>query len=280
MKIISSLKCTEYGQPGHPESPERIKSSWEFLKLEGYDIVEPSTAAQEDVLLAHSKGLLEQVESGTFVDADTPAFPGIMEHALLSAGAAIDAAKISFNGDFGFSLMRPPGHHATEENLGGFCYFNNIAIATKSILAKAKKVAILDIDVHHGNGTEDIFKGKDNVLFISLHQSPLYPGSGLYSKKNCLNFPLASGTTEVEYLDVFKQAILKLHQFNPGLIGMSCGFDTFAEDHLAGISLNIDSYYKIAQLVSQLRIPVFCVLEGGYSRALPQCIDSFLQGFE
>ena len=280
MKIISTLKCTEYGQPGHPESPLRVKNSYNLLKKNGYEIIEPTHATEEDILLVHTKELLGKVKSESFFDPDTPVFKGIFDYARLSAGAAIQAAELSLGGELGFSLMRPPGHHATKKDLGGFCYFNNIAIATKKILPKVKKVAILDIDVHHGNGTEDIFKGSKDVLFVSLHQSPLYPGTGLKSEGNCLNFPLASGTDEKEYFDVLKQALVKIKQFKPGLIGMSCGFDTFEEDPIAGLKLKIDSYKKIAQMVSELRIPIFCILEGGYSSILPQCIESFLEEFK
>lgn len=280
MKIISTLKCTEYGQAGHPESPLRIKNTYKFLKDRGYDIIESSPALESDILLVHTKELLETVKSGRFFDPDTPAYEGIFDYARLSAGAAIKATEVSLNKDLGFSLMRPPGHHATREDLGGFCYFNNIAIAVKKILPKVKKIAILDIDVHHGNGTEDIFRGEKDVLFISLHQVPLYPGTGLKSEGNCLNFPLSSGTDEIEYLDTLKKAILKIQGFGPSLIGVSCGFDTFKDDPIASINLEITSYRKIAQIILELKIPVFCVLEGGYSQNLPQCIEQFLEGLK
>ncbi|MFC1594023.1 histone deacetylase family protein [Candidatus Omnitrophota bacterium] len=278
MKIISSLSCTQYGQLGHPESPERVKESHAYLKSKGYEIVEPQPATEKDILLVHTQQLFDQVKTGSFSDADTPFFEDIIDHALLSAGAAIQAAEISLAGDFGFSLMRPPGHHATQDTLGGFCYFNNIAIASKKILPKAKRIAILDIDVHHGNGTQDFVKGEKDILFVSLHQSPLYPGSGLQSEQNCLNFPLTPGTTEERYLEIIQEALNSITQFKPDIIGMSCGFDTFADDPLANIELGIESYKKIGQTVLALKIPVFEVLEGGYSQSLPQCIESFLMG--
>jgi acetoin utilization deacetylase AcuC-like enzyme len=278
MKIISTLKCTEYGQVGHPESPLRIKNTYKFLKDKGYKIIEPKYATEDDILLVHSKNLLEKVKSEKFFDPDTPVFKGIFDFARLAVGAAIKSAEFSMDNDFAFSLMRPPGHHATRDDLGGFCYFNNIAIAIKKVLAKVKRAAILDIDVHHGNGTEQIFRGKENVLYISLHQSSLYPGTGLSSEKNCLNFPLPAGTGERRYLAILKQALEQIRQFRPNIIGISCGFDTFNNDPIANLQLDVESYYKIAQFISDLNIPFFCVLEGGYSQSLPRCIESFLEG--
>ena len=204
MKIIFSESCLAYRQPLHPESPQRVKLAYDYLKAKKFDFIAPIACTDEDILTAHTENLLDLVKSGTFFDPDTPALKNIYEHAKLSAGAAMQAAKLSLKGEFVLSLMRPPGHHATKNNLGGFCYFNNIAIAVKSILAKIGRVAILDIDAHHGNGTQDIFLGYDNILYASLHQVPLYPGTGLMSELNCLNFPVKAGIKEQEYLEILK----------------------------------------------------------------------------
>jgi acetoin utilization deacetylase AcuC-like enzyme len=175
--------------------------------------------------------------------------------------------------------MRPPGHHATKNNPGGFCYFNNIAIAVKKLLLKGQRVAILDIDCHHGNGTQDIFLGNDNTLFVSLHQVPLYPGTGLSPEKNCLNFPLAQGTDEKVYLSTFETAIKEVNKFKPDAIAVSAGFDTYRNDPLTGLNLEKSTYKKIAKIISSLNLPRFAVLEGGYSDDLPECIYNFLTGF-
>lgn len=280
MKIIYSPKCLEYWSPGHPESPDRVGKSAQFLKDKGYEFVAPEPCSDNDILLAHDKKLLDSVKSESFLDVDTPAIKGIYEYAKVSAGGAILAAEIALNGEKSFSLMRPPGHHAGRSFLGGFCYFNNIAIALAKSLENADNVAILDIDCHHGNGTQDIFLGNSRVLYISLHQSPFYPGTGLRSEFNVLNFPLPAGTGEDIYLEKLDTALTKIKQFKPDLLGISAGFDTYKHGPLTQFGLDLDSYTKIGKKIIALNIPMFSVLEGGYSQDLPQCIDNFLQGLE
>ncbi len=285
MKIIFSPRCLEYKNPGHPESPERVKICYAVLLTEKdaikLEFIKPEACKEEDILLAHTGQLLDRVKQGNFFDPDTPAISGIFGYASLSAGAAIKAAQIALDEkEFTFSLMRPPGHHAGRNSLGGFCYFNNIAIAIKKAMDRVKKTAILDLDCHHGNGTEDIFLGISNVLYISLHQSPLYPGTGLASRKNCLNFPLSSGTEERAYLSVLREALKEIKDFKPGLLGISIGFDTYKDDPLANIRLETGSYFKISQMLRELDIPAFGVLEGGYSHGIGECLYYFLSGMQ
>jgi acetoin utilization deacetylase AcuC-like enzyme len=280
IKIIFSVRCLEYGKPGHPESPERVRSSYQYLKELGYDIIEPKAATEKDILLAHSQKLINQVKQGTFYDLDTPNIPGIFNYALLAAGGAIKAAELSLEGSIAFSLMRPPGHHAGRNQLGGFCYFNNIAIAVKKIIPKVKRAAILDIDGHHGQGTEDIFQGEPNVLYVSLHQRGIYPGTGLKSNNNCLNYPLGAGAGPDEYLAILEQALKQVKKFKPRLLAVSAGFDTYQGDPLIGLSLEIGIYEKIGQKIIKIGVPLFAVLEGGYSQSMPQCLHNFLKGLE
>lgn len=278
MKIIYSDKCLEYSSPGHPESPNRVGKSAAFLKNKGYEFVIPEPCSDKDILLVHDKKLLDLVKSEHFLDVDTPALEGIYEYAKLSAGGALRAAEIALKGEKSFSLMRPPGHHAGRSFLGGFCYFNNIAIAVKKSLEKVGNVAILDIDCHHGNGTQDIFLDSSHVLYISFHQSPFYPGTGLKSEFNALNFPLPAGTGEDIYLEKLDRALVKINKFKPDLLGISAGFDTYKYDPLTQFGLELDSYTNIGRKIAALNIPTFSVLEGGYSHDLPHCIDNFLQG--
>jgi acetoin utilization deacetylase AcuC-like enzyme len=280
MKIIYSAKCLEYYSPGHPESPTRVEDSYQFLKDKNFEFIEPSAAQENDLLLVHSQSLIDQVKNDKFSDADTPNLKGIFDYALLSAGGALRAMEIALTGEKSFSLMRPPGHHAGRKQLGGFCYFNNLAVAVAKALEKVGKVAILDIDCHHGNGTEDIFLGKSNVLYVSLHQSPLYPGTGLRSQFNCINFPLPAGTDESFYLGTIDQALKKISDFSPKLLAISAGFDTYQKDPITSLDLAIDSYRKIGQKIATLNLPIFAVLEGGYSSDLPQCLFNFLSGLE
>jgi acetoin utilization deacetylase AcuC-like enzyme len=278
MKIIFSPECLVYEYAGHPESPSRVRSAYEYLQGKGYEFSKPKQASQEDILLVHSKSLLERVRNSNFFDPDTPNLENIFYYAALSAGAAIMAMELSLKGCSAFSLMRPPGHHATKDNLGGFCYFNNIAIASQKAIMQGKRTAILDIDCHHGNGTQDIFIGEKELLYVSLHQVPLYPGSGLKSVDNCLNYSLEPGCTEKDYLAVLESALSQIRNFSPQILGVSAGFDTYQDDPLTNIGLNMDSYREIANLISKLKLPTFSVLEGGYSPQLKVCLYEFLQG--
>ena len=279
MKIFFSKECLDYSQRGHPESPFRVSASYKYLKEKGFEFKESGVCHERDILLVHSKELLREVKEGNFLDADTPALDNIFHYALLSAGSAIEAALFSLKGENSFSLMRPPGHHATRDNLGGFCYFNNIAIATMRAKEKVDKIAIIDLDCHHGNGTQDIFLGKRDIIYVSLHQSPLYPGTGLRSQENCFNYPLAANTTPDSYLDVLKKALEGVVKFDSDLIAVSIGFDTYKLDPLTSLSLEKETYFKIGRILSDLKKPLFSILEGGYNtQDMPECISQFLEG--
>ncbi|MBI4654521.1 MAG: histone deacetylase [Nitrospirae bacterium] len=278
MKILFSKKCLEYSQPGHPESPQRVSFTYEYLKDKGFEFIEPTPCSEEDILLAHTSDLLQEVKNGIFFDSDTPAYQNIFEHAMLSAGSAINAAMFALKGERSFSLMRPPGHHATRNNLGGFCYFNNIAIASLKAKEQVERIAIVDFDCHHGNGTEDILLNKKNFLYLSLHQSPLYPGTGLTSRGNCVNYPLPPGTTPSEYLSTFEEGLSKVKEFNPDLLAISAGFDTYKLDPITNILLEKETYREIGKMLSSLGKPAFAILEGGYSKDMPECVYEFLIG--
>ena len=280
MKIIFSEECMKYAEPGHPESPERVSSTSKFLLEKGFDFTSPVPCTDDVILLAHSSGLLDEVKGAKFIDLDTPALPDIYDHARLSAGAAIEAAKCCLMGENTFSLMRPPGHHATRNNLGGFCYFNSIAIASLKMKQNVDRVAIVDFDCHHGNGTEDIFLGREDFLYLSLHQSPLFPGTGLTSRENCLNYPLDAGITPDEYLSVFAEGLKKVEDFNPDLLAVSAGFDSYRLDPITNLNLELESYREIGAMISGIKKPTFSVLEGGYSGDLAECVYKFLTGLE
>lgn len=280
MKIFFSGKCLKYSSPGHPESPARVNSTHRFLSEEGYSFIEPSACSDEDILLAHSRSLLDTVARGGFFDLDTPAMPNIFEHAKLSAGSAIEAALYCLNDGKAFSLMRPPGHHATREHLGGFCYFNNLAIASLRVKERVSRVAIIDFDCHHGNGTEDIFSGNEDFLYLSLHQSPLYPGTGLKSSANCINFPLPADTTPEEYLSLFEKGLTEVSMFAPDVVAVSAGFDSYRLDPITNLSLEKETYRAIGEMIAGLNKPTFSVLEGGYSKDLSECIYQYLTGLE
>ncbi len=278
MKIVFSKRCLEFGQVGHPESAQRLERCYELLKSGEFEFVEAVNCSDEDILLVHTKELFQSVKGNNFYDPDTPNFANIYEYAKLSAGAAIQASQFALQEGFSFSLMRPPGHHAGTNSLGGFCYFNNIAIAVEKIRKTGKKIGIIDFDCHHGNGTQEIFKSKSGVAYLSLHQSPFYPGTGLKSEDNCFNFPLSAGTKEVEYLSIFKQGLEKIKDFNPDILGISAGFDAYRRDPLGAIKLDKATYRKIGALIAGFNLPTFGLLEGGYSKDLAFCLSEFLSG--
>lgn len=250
------------------------------LLRDKYPVLRPDEASVEDIQRVHDQRLIEQVQDESFIDPDTPAHPGIFAIARLSAGAAVQAAELALDGEVAMSLMRPPGHHAGAAQLGGFCYLNNVAIASAWALTKVERVAIVDFDCHHGNGTQDIFLDNDSVLFVSLHQSPLYPGTGLRSEQNCRNYPLPAGTEESAYLDEFKRALHEIGAFEPDLIAVSAGFDAYKNDPITDMNLERDTFRTIGSLIAGLQQPRFAVLEGGYAPDMAFCIQAFVEGFD
>jgi len=262
MKIMFSEKCLEYSWPGHIERPERIRKALEQLRQ--YEFVEPKPASQQDLLTVHSGEYVDWIKNAqadSYFDGDTPAPENIYEYALLSAGSALLAAQ-----NHGFSLMRPPGHHAGRNGRAmgastlGFCYFNNIAIAVKKLNLPT---LILDIDGHHGNGTQEVFQGDPKVTFVSFHRHPTYPGTGLMSQGNCLNFPLPYSAGDSLYLSTLEQALSQVDMANVEVVGISAGFDAHQGD-LASLGLTYEGYREIGRRVGALGKPVFGVLEGGY----------------
>lgn len=272
MKIIYDARCLEFSAPGHPESPERLRRAHDYLK-DKYEFVAPTPAREEDLLRVHTSEHLERIKNLEFYDPDCPKYPDIYEHARLAAGAAVLASQIN-----GFSLMRPPGHHAKRDRVAGFCYLNNIAVAVR---ASDKKTLILDIDGHHGDGTQAIFLGDERVRFLSLHSSPNYPGTGLRFERNCYNYPLPFYCGDEKYLSTLDRALSEIDITRIEQIAISAGFDTYERDPLASLGLSSDCYRQIGKRIAQLKLPAFAVLEGGYdAENLGKNIHEFLQGIK
>jgi acetoin utilization deacetylase AcuC-like enzyme len=263
MKIVFSEKCLEYNWQGHIERPERVRNALGILK-ERHTFIEPEPATESDLLRVHTQRHVDFVKNAKavrYLDGDTPAPQNIYEYALLSAGAAVTASN-----ENAFSFMRPPGHHAGKNGVAmgastlGFCYFNNIAIAVKKL---DKPTLIVDIDGHHGNGTQEIFQNNPKVTFISLHRHPTYPGTGLISQGNCLNFPLPYSTGDSLYLKTLENALAIVENKQFDVVAVSAGFDAHQGD-LASLGLTSSCYREIGRIVGALKKPVFGVLEGGY----------------
>jgi acetoin utilization deacetylase AcuC-like enzyme len=285
MRIITDERCTGYWHPGHPERPERIIATWEKLRSQTELPITWSTPGPGDdaaILRAHTAEHLARLSQGENFDDDTPAFPNLADYARASVGAALDALKAARAGETVFSLMRPPGHHATRNRAMGFCYLNNIAIAALEALATgAKRVAVFDFDVHHGNGTESILRNNAGAAFFSIHQFPCYPGTGTRNVgNNCYNYPVLPQTTRGEYLHILVSALEHLQAFKPTLIAVSAGFDAYAHDPLAQGTLEAEDFHWLGQSLRNLGVPLFSLLEGGYSTELPELIVAYLKGLE
>ena len=273
--------------PGHPECPERIPAILNGLKkIQSQKLIwkEIGSFDEKYIELTHSQKYLEKInqsfpkEDLVFLDGDTIVSKGSKKAAYDAVGGIINAIDAVMNQEFNnaFCAVRPPGHHAEKEQAMGFCLFNNVAVGATYLLEKYKlnKVAIIDFDVHHGNGTQDIFYNEKKVLYISSHQFPFYPGTGSKDEigkfNNILNIPLKAGTVSEEFFNSYKKVYEKLNEFSPQFILLSAGFDAHKNDPLANVNLESKDYYiltkeimKIAKKVCDNKI--VSILEGGYN---------------
>ena len=271
---------------GHPEKIDRVTAVIDnFKRLDNKNLIwkKPTKFDQSFLINTHSFEYIDLVsksfpENGlAFLDGDTVVSPGSKDATKDAVGSIITAIDGVQNKDFknAFCAVRPPGHHAEKDKAMGFCIYNNVAVGANYLIEKYKynKVAIIDFDVHHGNGTQDIFYNNEKVLYISTHQYPYYPGSG--SKKetgkfnNIFNIPLEAGTTAEEYLNAYEHVLNKIKEFKPEFLLFSAGFDAHIDDPLAQLKLGSEDFYKITKRTLELS-KSFCngnvvsILEGGY----------------
>ncbi len=292
--VISSPQFAEHmTPPGHPEGFQRahvmdaVASRW---RERGGEVVPPSPAPREALARVHDAAYLERLEAlrgrSAMLDADTFTSPESIDTAQLAAGAAMIAAERALAGERAVALVRPPGHHAERGRAMGFCLYNNVAVAAAHALARGtSKVAIVDIDVHHGNGTQQVFYDDPRVLYVSIHQYPFYPGTGAVEEVGegagegfTVNIPLPAGATDADYLLVARDLVVPVVEaFGPDLVLVSAGFDAHERDPLGGMRVTTDGYRflmrvlgDVADRASAGRLAV--VTEGGYDlEALGAC---------
>ena len=271
---------------GHPEKIDRVTVVIDnFKRLDNKNLIweKPTKFDQSFLINTHSSEYIDLVsksfpENGlAFLDGDTVVSPGSKDATKDAVGSIITAIDGVQNKDFknAFCAVRPPGHHAEKDKAMGFCIYNNVAVGANYLIEKYKynKVAIIDFDVHHGNGTQGIFYNNEKVLYISTHQYPYYPGSGSEKEKgkfnNIFNIPLEAGTTAEEYLNAYEHVLKKLKEFKPEFLLFSAGFDAHIDDPLAQLKLGSEDFYTITKRTLEFS-KSFCngnvvsILEGGY----------------
>ena len=287
MLILHDPRCADYGSSMRPEQPARVTRSSAHLRAAHpeWGWREPSFVVTDDILrLAHTAEHLERLAQPRDFDEDTPYIPGIADHARRSVAAAVEAAQHALRQRSPvFSLMRPPGHHATATQAMGFCYLNQIAIA--ALYAQQKlgvaRVAIWDFDAHHGNGTEAIVHGASEVFFASVHQYPGYPGTGTQDHgPHIRNWPVAPRTPRVDHMAALRASLDAVVSFAPDLILVSAGFDAYAHDPITTMTLEREDFATLGRWLREAGRPAAALLEGGYSDDLPLLIDAFLDAWE
>jgi acetoin utilization deacetylase AcuC-like enzyme len=294
----------EHETGAHPENPERIRAIEAVLEAEGWlglEVVEAPAAALEQIERVHPRSHIEAIEAisargGGMIDHDTVASPRSYDAALRSAGGAVHAVDRLLGGDAGFAFcgLRPPGHHAERERAMGFCLFNNVAIGVTHALEEhgVERAMVVDWDVHHGNGTQDVFYDSSQVLFASIHQSPLYPGSGNPAERGSgegegytVNLPVPPGAGPDEFLSIVQTVIVPMARgFEPGLLAVSAGYDAHRDDPLAECMLDEAAYADMAaslrDAAAEAGIPILVCLEGGYAlTALAASVSATIGAF-
>ena len=283
----------------HPERPDRIGAAVAGIQASGVEMirVEARSATRKELLAVHKEDYLERIQTialdgGGAFDSDTYISAASWEAARYAAGAGITAVEAIevCEADFGFAAVRPPGHHAEQSKGMGFCLINNIAVTAAALVARGKRVAIVDWDAHHGNGTQEIFAGSADVLYLSMHHAPYYPGTGRVEEVGgglgtgkSVNIPVPRGTGGGTYQDAFSRVVLPvLTQFDPEWLLVSAGYDGHAEDPLGGLGLLPLDYELMAASLGQVmdRTNTVFLLEGGYNLdAITASVTATLEGF-
>jgi acetoin utilization deacetylase AcuC-like enzyme len=276
MNILFNRKFLPHNPGSFADGPYRIESFLSQTK-------ETDRDGESYITLVHSEAHLESVRDACknrSMLAEVHLSPLSYEAARSAVGLSVLASE---QGDF--AVVRPPGHHAKSRRADGFCLFNNIAIATQKLVNESKKVFILDIDAHHGDGTQQIFYRSNQVLYCSIHQLYAYPGTGFSNetgegpgKGYTMNFPLSAGAGDSELLEAVDVAMQKAEKFRPDVVGVSAGFDGYVEDRLLDLQYTQEGYYQVGKRLSQSFDHIFAVLEGGYHMHIKECTEQFIKG--
>jgi len=290
MLIVHDPRCAAYGSSLRPEQPARVLRTVPYLKgrhpeWTWFDPRE-TEVADATLLLAHSPAHLRRLVQKEDFDGDTPALPEIASHARRAVGGALAAAYYAWSHRSpAFSLMRPPGHHAMQDQAMGFCYLNSVAVTALAMQAEmgessAPRVAVWDFDAHHGNGTQAILRRRPGIFFASVHQYPGYPGTGTEDEDNCRNWPVRPQTPRAQHMAALRESWEAVLAFRPDLILVSAGFDAYAQDPITEMTLEAEDFAELGRWLKAGSIPAAALLEGGYSDDLPALVDAFLTGWE
>jgi acetoin utilization deacetylase AcuC-like enzyme len=283
-QLIYAKEFNKHNNPGHPENARRLNIMIDEVKKTSFynelEILKPKIIDDKSLEKIHSQRMIQQVKNisqteDSWIDLDTYVCKGDYEIAKLAAGATLQACEnvLSGKAENSYALVRPPGHHATSKRSMGFCLFNNVAIAANEIAKKGKKVLLMDFDVHHGNGVQDIHYSRKDIMYQSLHLSPHFPGTGAVEEIGAgegegynLNAPLSYGNGNEAARKILDEIFLPVaKQFKPDIILFSSGYDSHHSDMLGGLRFTVNFYAEIIEKYQRIQPKIACTIEGGYN---------------